>query len=121
MYASRSRRSVPQSALFAPIVIAGEVAGLLGLIDKPRGFSAADARLAEVFAEMTAVAMLKSRTINGFEKNQSALEGQVRDAATQLRQAEGKFRTLVENLPDVVARFDPRSAIPLRQPCELRA
>jgi PAS domain S-box-containing protein len=101
------RRSVPQSALLAPIIIAGDVAGLLGLINKPGGFSAADSRLAEVFAEMTAVAMLRSRTINGFERNRTALESKVRDAATQLWQAEGKFRTLVENLPDVIARFDP--------------
>ncbi len=103
----RDRRSVPQSALLAPIIIAGEVAGLLGLVNKPGGFSAADCRLAEVFAEMTAVAILRSRTINGFERNQTALEGQVRDAATQLWQAEGQLRTLVENLPDVIARFDP--------------
>ena len=100
-------RSVPENALLAPVLIAGDVAGLLGLLNKPGGFSAADSRLAEVFAEMTAVAMLRSRTIRGFEKNRTALEGKVRDAASQLLQAEGKFRTLVENLPDVVARFDP--------------
>ncbi len=39
---------VPQSALLAPIVIAGVVAGLVGLINKPGGFSIADRRLAEV-------------------------------------------------------------------------
>jgi PAS domain S-box-containing protein len=32
----------------------------------------------------------------------------VRQGALQLRQAEEKFRTLVENLPDVIARFDPQ-------------
>ncbi len=53
------RRSVPESALLAPIIIAGDVAGLVGLIDKPGGFSAADCELAEVFAEMIAVAMLR--------------------------------------------------------------
>ena len=82
------------------------MAGLLGLVDKPGGFSAADSRLAEVFAEMAAVAMLSSRTVNGLEKNRNALEREVREGAAQLRQAEEKFRTLVENLPDVVARFD---------------
>jgi signal transduction histidine kinase len=86
-------RSVPHSALYAPIVIAGEVAGLLGLIDKLGGFSAADSKLAEVFAEMTAVAMLRSDTTHGFESDRTALEGEVRDAATQLGQAEGKWRT----------------------------
>ena len=56
---------------------------------------------------MAAVAMLNSRTVNGLEKNRNGLEREVREGATQLRQAEEKFRTLVENLPDVVARFDP--------------
>jgi PAS domain S-box-containing protein len=100
------RRSVPESALLAPIIIAGNVAGLIGLINKPGGFSAADSRLAEVFAEMAAVAMLNSRTVNGLEENRDALETEVREGATQLLQAEEKFKTLVENLPDVIARFD---------------
>ncbi len=94
------------SALVAPIVIADEVAGLVGLVNKPEGFSAVDARLAEVFAEMAAVAMLNSRTVNGLEENRDALERKVHNGATQLLQAEEKFRTLVENLPDIVARFD---------------
>ncbi len=101
------RPSAPESALFAPILIAGEVAGLLGLIDKPGGFSAADSQLAEVFAEMAAGAMLSSRTVNGLETNRTALEREVREGATQLRQAEETFETLVESLPDVVARFGP--------------
>ncbi len=62
------RRATPENALVVPVVIAGEVAGLVGLIDKPGGFSAADSRLAEVFAEMAAVAMLNSRTINGLQE-----------------------------------------------------
>ena len=94
------------SALVAPVVIAGNVAGLVGLINKPGGFSAADSKLAEVFAEMAAVAMLNSRTVNGLEKDRTALQLEVRDGATHLRQAEEMFKTLVENLPDVVARFD---------------
>ncbi len=100
------RHPVAESALLAPIVIAGEVSGLVGLVNKPEGFSAADSRLAEVFAEMAAVAMLKSRTVNGFEKNRNALEREVREGATQLRRAEEQFKTLVENLPDIIARFD---------------
>ncbi|MGD1148846.1 MAG: GAF domain-containing protein [Thermoanaerobaculaceae bacterium] len=101
------RRSGPKSALVAPAIIASDVAGLVGLINKPGGFSAADSRLVEVFAEMVAVAMLNSRTVNGLEKTRNGLEKQVRNGAAQLRQAEEVFKTLVENLPDIVARFDP--------------
>ena len=104
---SRSRRAVPESALLAPILIAGNVAGLLGLINKPGGFSAADAPLAEFFAEMAAEAVQNDRTVTGLEKNQNALENSVRAGVTQLRQAEEMFQTLVENLPDVISRFDP--------------
>ena len=82
------------------------MAAFVGLINKPGGFSAADSRLAEVFAEMAAVAMQSSRTVNGLEKNRNGLEREVREGATQLRQAEEKFKTLVENLPDIIARFD---------------
>lgn len=99
-------RQVPENSLIAPIIIDDEVTGLLGLINKPGGFAAADTQLAEVFAEMAAVAMLNSRTVNGLEKNRNALEREVRQGTTQLHEAEEKFRTLVENLPDVIARFD---------------
>jgi len=99
--------SVLENALLTPMIIADEVPGFLGLLNKPGGFSANDSRLAEVFAEMATVAMFESRTRNGLEMNRSALEREVREGATQLRQAEATFRTLVENLPDVVARFGP--------------
>jgi PAS domain S-box-containing protein len=102
-----ARRPVPESALLAPITISGDVAGLVGLINKPGGFSTADSRLAEVFAEMAAVAMLNARTINGLQKDRNGLKKEVREGATLLHQAEEQFKTLVENLPDVVARFDP--------------
>jgi len=95
-----------ENVLVAPIIIAGDVAGLVGLINKPGGFRAADSRLAEVFAEMAAGAMLNSRTVNGLEKDRTALQHEVREGATHLRQAEETFKALVEHLPDVVARFD---------------
>jgi len=101
------RGPVLQSALLAPMIISDGVAGFLGLLDKPGGFSTEDSKLAEVFAEMAAVAMLESRTRNGLEKNRNALEKEVREGAAHLQKAEETFRTLVENLPDVVARFDP--------------
>jgi PAS domain S-box-containing protein len=93
--------------LVAPVIIAGDVAALLGLINKPGGFSASDSQLAEVFAEMAAVAMLNSRTVNGLEKNRNGLQRQVHEGAAQLRHAEEKFTTLVDNLPDIIARFGP--------------
>ena len=104
---ARGRDAGPESVLLAPILAAGEVTGVIGLIDKPAGFSAFDSRLAEVFAEMSAVAMLNSRTVNGLERNRKALKVELREGAAQLRQAEEQFRTLVESLPDIISRYDP--------------
>ncbi len=95
------RQRAVRSALIVPIVIAGEVTGLLGLIDRPDGFTTVGSQLAEVFAEMAAVAMLNSRTVGGLEKNRRALERDVRRAKEQLE-------TLIQNLPDLIARFDPQ-------------
>lgn len=39
-------------------------------------------------------------------QSHTALAREVREGASQLRHAEEQFRTLVENLPDVIARFD---------------
>lgn len=57
-----------QNVLCAPILISGEVTAILALIDKPGGFAAADQELVEVFAELIAVAMLRSRTVSGFKE-----------------------------------------------------
>jgi PAS domain S-box-containing protein len=100
-------RSVPRNALAAPIVIAGDVAGLLGLIDKGEGFTEADSRLAQVFAELAAAALLESRTVDRLETERTALENELRVGASRLLSVEEQFRTLVENLPDLIARFDP--------------
>jgi len=105
--ATRGHRVLPHNALLAPVVIAGEVAGLVGLLDKPGGFSAADCRLAAVFAEMTSVAMRNSREVDLLQRDRNGLAREVREGATHLRQAEAQFKTLVENLPDIIARFDP--------------
>ena len=100
------RLAVPESGLLAPIIIAGDVAGLIGLINKLGGFCAADSRLVEVFAEMAAVAMLQSTTVKGLERNRVALEKDLSGCAIQLHKADVHFEALVEDLPDFVARFD---------------
>jgi len=49
------------NVLFAPLVIDGTAVGLLGLANKPGGFTDADARLADSFGEIAAIALHKSR------------------------------------------------------------
>lgn len=106
--ASGHRPASVHNALVAPIfLLPGEVAGVVGLVNRPGGFSRADRRLATPLAELAALAMGNSLDIGVQEINRDTLEQELRDGATQLRQAETTFRTLVENLPDIVARFDP--------------
>lgn len=50
-----------ENALVAPIRLGGEVAGLLGLINRVGGFSATEVRLADLLAEMAAVALPEPR------------------------------------------------------------
>jgi len=55
---------VIDNVLFAPLVVEGQVVGLLGLADKPGGFDDNDAHLAAAFSEATAVALLNSRNLD---------------------------------------------------------
>ncbi|HEX4956444.1 MAG TPA: GAF domain-containing protein [Thermoanaerobaculia bacterium] len=82
--------SALESALLAPILVGGEVAGLVGLVNKPGGFSGADAQLAEAFAAVAAVAMLHGRTlealVTGLRQAHEA-EQRARYLADTLREA----------------------------------
>ncbi|MFA6957189.1 MAG: GAF domain-containing protein [Thermoanaerobaculia bacterium] len=97
---------VIENALIAPVVLGGELAGLLCVMNAKGGFSAADSGLGEVYAELAAVALHHSLTVNDLEIHSHALEEERHAGAAQLWQSEREFRTLVENLPDVIARFD---------------
>jgi PAS domain S-box-containing protein len=94
------------NALLAPIILDDSAEGFLCVMNKAGGFTAADSRRAEVFAELAAVALHNSRAVNGLERSRRALEMEAHESAAHLRQSEGTFRTLVENLPDIIARFD---------------
>jgi PAS domain S-box-containing protein len=51
------------NVLFAPLAVKGVVVGLLGLANKPDGFTEVDARIASAFAELVAIALFNSRTL----------------------------------------------------------
>jgi signal transduction histidine kinase/PAS domain-containing protein len=102
---ARGSRTV-RNALLAPILVAGEVAGLLGLFGRPEDFTRGDVRLAAAVAEMAAATLHATGARHRRARNRRALEHEVRRGASELLQAEETFQTLVENLPDLVARFD---------------
>lgn len=81
------------NVLFAPLVIEGKAVGLLGLASKPGGFTENDARMATVFGDLAAVALLNTR----------ALES--------LQNSEMRFRSVVETANDAIISTDRRGKI----------
>ncbi len=58
------------NVLFAPLIIGGRAVGLLGLANKPGGFTQDDARLASTFAEFAAIALHNSQTLESLENSE---------------------------------------------------
>jgi len=77
-----------ENVLFAPLMIEGKAVGLLGLANKPGGFTENDARLASGFGELASISLLNSRIWES------------------LQQSEAKYRILVEASPDGVLSID---------------
>ncbi len=61
------------NVLFAPLVIENKVDGLLGLANKPGGFTPDDVRVASAFGELAAVALVDSRALESLEHSQEQL------------------------------------------------
>lgn len=83
------------NVLFAPLAIDGAVVGLLGLANKPGGFTDDDARIASAFAELAAVALHNSRTLEALEHS------------------EDRYRSLVETAVDAIVSIDSDGNIAL--------
>jgi PAS domain S-box-containing protein len=66
------------NVMFAPLVLDGKAVGLLGLANKPGGFTDEDARMAAAFGELAAIALRNSRNLNAMkgieESNRIVLE-----------------------------------------------
>lgn len=82
-----------ENVLFAPLVINAKAVGLLGLANKPGGFSENDARIATGFGEFAAVALYNSQTLESLEHS------------------ERRFRSVVETAVDAIVTVDSRGKI----------
>jgi PAS domain S-box-containing protein len=76
------------NVLFSPVRAGGKTRGLLGLANKPGGFTDRDAQAAEAFAELLAIMWRTSHQIES------------------IVQSEARYRNLVENMDDVVYSVD---------------
>lgn len=82
-----------ENVLFAPMVVEGKAVGLLGIANKPGGFTENDARIASAFAELAAIALTQ------------------KNAEEALRHSEEYFRVVTENALDVITILDSNGTI----------
>ena len=87
-----------ENVLFAPMIVKGEVIGLLGLANKPGGFSGDDIRIVSGFAEIAAIALVQKR------------------AEESVRHSEEYFRLLIENALDVITILEADGTIRYASP-----
>lgn len=81
------------NVLFAPLIIKGYPVGLLGLANKPGGFTDDDADMASAFSELAAVALYNSRLLD------------------TLQESEERFRSVVETACDGIISADSKGNV----------
>ena len=81
------------NVLFSPLKIEGRAAGVMGLANKPGGFTENDAKMASAFGEIAAIAL----------KNSWIMEA--------LTASENQFRSLVETCPDPIVIYDTKGNV----------
>lgn len=69
-----------ENVMFAPLTIEGKTVGLLGLGNKPGGFTEDDARLARAFGEYAALALHNSRMLESLEGSAERFQSVVQTA-----------------------------------------
>jgi PAS domain S-box-containing protein len=84
-----------KNVLFSPLTIEKNTVGLLGLANKPDGFTERDVQMAKAFGEIASIALINSRTLAALEKNEKMLkmhtdqlEKLVEERTLQLKDAE---------------------------------
>lgn len=87
-----------KNVMFAPLIINKEVKGLMGLSNKPGGFTDDDAKLAMAFAELASIALMNSHTLESLENSEqkyrhlsNELEQIVEERTTELQLSEASL------------------------------
>ncbi len=84
------------NVLFGPLVVQGKTVGLLGLADKPGGFTDRDVRLAEAFGELGAVALVDKWARESLRRQQEELERRVRERTAALQEANAQLQEEID-------------------------
>jgi len=83
---------VLNNVMFAPLVIEKKVVGLIGLANKPADFDDADAKIAQSFGELAAIALQNSQNLAKrirVEEQQEALIQDLENALAHVKQLSG--------------------------------
>jgi len=75
---------VPENVLFAPMILEGKVAGVIGLANKRADFNKNDLRIATAFGELAAVALLNSRTLESLQNSEERFRSVVSTATESI-------------------------------------
>ncbi|MGQ9552557.1 MAG: PAS domain S-box protein [Anaerolineae bacterium] len=98
------------NVMFAPLMIGGQTVGLIGLANKPGGFSERDAELATAFGELAAVALQNSRSLEVLQQQSHDLGERLKELSclyTISRIAHTPGISLQEMLQAVVEAIPP--------------
>jgi len=98
-----------ENVLFAPLLIEGRVVGLLGLANKPGGFTDEDARMASAFAEFASIALGRSKTLASLEASRKELA--VRNRIAQAFLTLGGGEVFQEALTIVLEALESRHGV----------
>ncbi len=63
-----------KNVLFAPLIIDKKTVGIIGLANKPGGFTERDANMALAFGEIASIALINSRMLETLEENEKKLK-----------------------------------------------
>jgi len=63
-----------KNVLFAPLIIEEKTVGIIGLANKPGGFTERDVSMALAFGEIASIALINSRMLEALEENEKSLQ-----------------------------------------------
>ncbi len=86
------------NVLFAPLVIHEKTVGLLGLANKPKGFTEDDAQKVQAFTQLASISLMNSRNIDALEES------------------EKRFRTVVHTAKEAIITVDSGGLISFWNP-----
>ncbi|MCL5291307.1 MAG: SpoIIE family protein phosphatase [Actinobacteria bacterium] len=97
------------NVLFAPLVVDRKAVGLMGIANKPGGFTDEDAEMASSFGELAAVALQNSRTLEESERLLEQVEHErqrAEELATILEKERDTLQVIMENTDAHLAYLD---------------